>query len=655
MISRREFIYLSTSAFAISSLASPFAHAAKDSHKTIDFYFLEILDGFLRNARKTSDSFAVCDFPQGTLLKSCLTPSGKTYVSVARMMPALAAWVVAKKQPNTFRVGTETFNLTDVLLAAFKNAFNPKHSDYWGEAPADKPTQRSVEAALVGWALWQLGDDFLVKLSSEERANIQKWLASCTQVPERDNNHAWFTAMNQAARLSLSAKWKEFSGSEEWMVADLKAMEALAKSAEDGWYSDSPVLSVYDYYNFWTFASHFLYWNRMIGKTYPEFSVRFSQRLKRFLEKTPYFFAANGSHILFGRSLSYRWSVLMPLVEAYAQGMWTHSPGLLRVIVRRNLEFHWNVGAFDKPNGKLRETFTEQGSTAIREVYIDNGHPYWCMQAFSLYLIPPQDAFWTASEEPLPVERADFRVRLEKPQMLLVGTKNSGQVRLIEARNESRRPRYRDGYQKFSYSSHFPFNYTSLEDRSTWDQALVFRDNKTGFCYGRSGIKSGNLTTDGIETQWWSQLGDLRFDVKTRISINGEFEKRTHIITAPAEALKKSIEILEGSSVLGLTEGENYEKTIKTKLQMLRSPQSKQLIATWNLDGFEQLEATEVFDKNIPVNVNIIYPRMVINTLRKQLKEEHITLISLHYASPRPIKMNKLMRQAAHLISNSIS
>ncbi len=69
------------------------------------------------------------------------------------------------------------------------------------------------------------------------------------------------------------------------MLADLKAMEALAKSAEDGWYSDSPVLSTYDYYNFWTFASHFLYWNRIIGKSYPEWSERFSRRLKLFLEK----------------------------------------------------------------------------------------------------------------------------------------------------------------------------------------------------------------------------------------------------------------------------------------------------------------------------------------------------------------------------------
>lgn len=651
MLNRREFICLSAAAAGFA-VGSPFLRAAKkDSAAAIDFYFLEILDGFLRNTRKTSDSFAVCNFPQGTLLPSCITPSGKTYVSVARMMPALAAWVVAKKQPDTFRVGGESFHLTDVMLAAFKNAFNPAHPDYWGEPPANKPTQRSVEAALVAWSLWQLGDDFLVKLSSGERANIQKWLASCTQVPERENNHAWFSAINQATRIALSKKWKEFSGSEEWMLADLKAMEALAKSAEDGWYSDSPVLSTYDYYNFWTFASHFLYWNRIVGKSYPDISARFSERLKRFLEETPYFFAANGSHVLFGRSLIYRWSVLMPLVEAYAQGMWTHSPGLLRAIVRRNLEFHWGVGAFDKANGKLRETFTEGGSTAIREPYIDNGHPYWAMQAFSLYSIPPKDAFWTTREEPLPVERADYRVRLEKPQMMLVGTKNSGQVRLLEAHNQSRRPRYRDGYQRFAYSSHFPFNYIAREDRFTWDQALVFRNNKTGFSIGRSDIKSGTLTADGIEIEWWTQIDDLRFDMVTRISTSGEFEKRTHVVTAPAAALDKSIEILEGSSVLGLINGEIYERTAKRKLQILRSPRSKLLIASWNIDGFEQLEATEVFDKNLPLNVNVIYPRMVVNTLRKQLTAERTTLVSLHYASPRPLKIKELMSRASRLIA----
>jgi len=65
MLNRREFICLSAAAASIA-VESPFLRAAnKDSVAAIDFYFLEILDGSLRNARKTSDSLAVCDFPQG--------------------------------------------------------------------------------------------------------------------------------------------------------------------------------------------------------------------------------------------------------------------------------------------------------------------------------------------------------------------------------------------------------------------------------------------------------------------------------------------------------------------------------------------------------------------------------------------------------------
>src|SRR5512133_1547575 len=58
---------------------------------SIDSFFAEIVAGFVKNARATSPSFAVCDYPGGTKLKNCLARSGKTYIGVARMMPPLAS------------------------------------------------------------------------------------------------------------------------------------------------------------------------------------------------------------------------------------------------------------------------------------------------------------------------------------------------------------------------------------------------------------------------------------------------------------------------------------------------------------------------------------------------------------------------------------
>jgi hypothetical protein len=532
MITRRNFL---------AAAAAPLAGAPAAPHTILDRYWLPILDGFLRNAAKTSPSFAVCDFPDGTILRGSVGKSGKTYDSVTRMMPALAAWVAS---------GRSRPELVETLRLMFRNAFDPQHPDYWLPAPADHDNQRQVESSVVAWSLWVLRDRLLPLLTSRERANIQAWLASCTQVTVRRNNWAWFTAVNQAVRLSLAAKWKEFSGDAAWMAADLRFLDELAAPG-DGWYSDSHREPIYDYYNFWVFASHFLYWNRIAGREYPEWSEKFARRLRLFLEKTPYFFGANGSHVLYGRSLIYRWGVLTPLVLAYEQGLWPHSPGLLRAIVRRNLEFHWGIGAFDQACGKLRETYSTVGSRAICDSYIDNGHPYWGMQAFVFYLIPARDPFWTAREEPLPVERADFRVRFEALKMMLMGSKASGQVRWLQALTYRGGPDYRDKYTKFSYSSHFPFNLLKEKDRVAADAALYFRDPRTGVVAARVGIKRGELIENGVEIEWWTMLEKHRIEVVSRVEVSGDSEKRSHTVTTPVE-----VEAIEGSYPLGIDDGE---------------------------------------------------------------------------------------------------
>jgi hypothetical protein len=654
---RRDLLKLSTLALAGTCLPSLDLLAGafpKDSRADIDIYFHELIDGFLRNAKKTSDSFAVCNYPGGTVLKSCIAKSGKTYVSVARMLPALAAWVAADRQPMTTVVDGETFDLRKVLQQAYVNAFDPAHPDYWQPARTDKPSQHQVEAALVAWSLWQLGDKFLETLTSKQRSNIQAWLASCTRIPERDNNHAWFSAINQATRIQLSRRWKEFSGDEAWMLADVKAMDALASSAgTDGWYSDSTVESVYDYYNFWTYASHYLYWNRIIGSEYPELSAPFSKRLKLFLQSAPNFFAADGGHVLFGRSLVYRWSVLMPLVESYAQGMWPHSPGLLRGIVRRNLEYHWKLGAFDKEHGKLRENFAPEGSLDVREMYVDNGHPYWCMQAFSLYLIPERDAFWTAKEEPLPIDRADYRIPFKGARMLLVGTKRSGQVRWLQSRNEPRKKvRYRDQYIKFAYSSHFPFNLINRADRCPWDQTLVFRNRKNLNCVGRGGIIRGELMNDGTQTEWWAQAGDYKFQVITRIRISDEFEHHTHIVTVPAGAEGGEIEVVEGSYALGLAKGEEARHEKLGAWQFIGSSRSGHLIGSCNLEGYDSMDVSSSFDQDTAYSVNAVYPAVAVNTLRANLKSSHLRLTSLHYASPRPLAKQEIIKRAGEIVAS---
>lgn len=574
-------------------------------------FFREIVGGFVRNARATSPTFAVCDFPAGTKLKSCLARSGKTYVSVARMMPAMAA------------TGVERAAFT----MALRNAFDPGGADYWEESPPEKVNQRQVEASLVAWSLWRAGDPIVGSLTSRERSNIQAWLASCTRVVERKHNHAWFSAINHAGRLALASKWREFSGDERWMRDDLEALDGMA-SPGDGWYSDSLTLPIFDYYNFWTFASHLLQWNEIIGKRYPEISRRFAARLRLFLEKAPYFFAADGRHVLFGRSLIYRWALLLPLAESYRQGLWPHSPGLLRRIVRKSLEYHRSIGSYDPEAGRLRETYSAQGTPALREFYIDNGHPYWCMPVFSYLALPPGDPFWTAPEELLPVEKADFQVRFEGPRMLVAGARESGQVRWLQARCAYHHIRYRDKYIKFGYASHFPFNIVPAEDRPPWDSALVFRNPSSDAMAARSSIEDGQLTRDGVRIRWTADLEGRKIAVETTIRLAGEFEVRRHDVTGAA-----GLEAIEGSSALGLASGERPSRNDG----ILRG--STGCVATW-----PEPASVELID-----GTNTIHPRSSVNTLRTRCGERTV-LHSVHYASPKPLADAALHERARALL-----
>jgi hypothetical protein len=434
------------------------------------------------------------------------------------------------------------------MLSVYRNAFDPKHPDFWGYAPKEKATQLSVEAALVAYALWRMGNRFIAELSIEQRRNISAWLASCTQVAERKTNHAWFSALNQAVRLVLASDFDDFRGDEAWMLEDIKALDGLYGDGTDGWYSDALDQPIYDLYNFYVFPNFPLMWGQVIGSRYPEWNEKFYSRVKTFLQTAPNFFAANGSHPLMGRSLIYRWAVLSPLALGYREKLWPHSAGLLRRICRKQLEYHWSLGCFDEASGKLRESFSRDDTNVTREIYVDNGHPYWAMLGFPFLSLSKDDPFWTAEEELLPVEKGDFVTRFEGPRAMLVGTKRTGEVRWVQARNSAKRDAYRDKYSKFVWSSHFGFCASKDADHVPPDQALVFQEIATGKEATRApnGVTDGKLLDDGVETTWWAKLGEWKFEVVSTVRLKAGVIKRSHHIDAPQEAFGK-VKVLEGS------------------------------------------------------------------------------------------------------------
>src|SRR5436305_1947327 len=124
-MNRRSFLKISTAFAGLTALRLSGIEAPAEPHRLFDDYFLQITRGFLRNARKTSRDFVACDFPEGTILKGCCTPSGKTYTSVARVLPAIAEFVASRPSESRIDVDGQTVDLNEVLLRFFQNAFDP--------------------------------------------------------------------------------------------------------------------------------------------------------------------------------------------------------------------------------------------------------------------------------------------------------------------------------------------------------------------------------------------------------------------------------------------------------------------------------------------------------------------------------------------------
>jgi hypothetical protein len=266
-----------------------------------------------------------------------------------------------------------------------------------------------------------------------------------------------------------------------------------------------------------------------------------------------------------------------------------------------------------------------------------------------LFSIPQDDPFWTAPEEPLPVEKDDYEIRFEAPRMIVTGTKSSGQVKWLQARNIPKRPAYRDKYTKLVCSSHFPFNTMKDTDAAPFDQAVVFR-NELGTCATRLAVTEGKLTDDGIDTTWTTKLGQTDVSIRTEIRLYGEFEFRRHTVQA-AGAMPDGWELLDGSYALPLEQDEPVREASANNWRKVYNRNGYTVII-WRLAGYRTDELATAFGPNKEPRVNIIHPRVVVlaNTAKLRNGGAPLVFSSLHFASPKPPAREVIDAQAAALI-----
>jgi hypothetical protein len=275
-----------------------------------------------------------------------------------------------------------------------------------------------------------------------------------------------------------------------------------------GWYADGQERA-YDHYNGWALHVYPLLWASMDQDLCPpSLETAWRERLATFLGTAAYLVGGNGSPLVQGRSLTYRFAAAAPFWMGAITGATDLAPGVLRRAASGMLGHFLDHGVPDS-HGLLNLGWYREWP-AIAQSYSGPGSPYWAVKGMLGLMLPADHPVWTAPEEPLPVEQSDFTLELPEPGWLVSGTQGDGIVRVVNHGTDHSVPGDARAdsplYARLGYSTHTmpPMH------KSFWGQPL---ENSISIVHPELGLSHRNgFTAVGpklsIATTHWVRTSD---------------------------------------------------------------------------------------------------------------------------------------------------
>lgn len=286
--------------------------------------------------------------------------------------------------------------------------------------------QAKVEAASIALALHETRPWIWDRLDPAVQQRAVAWLAEMVGTEVPDNNWVWFRAIVQAFLRTVGGPWDP---------ADLEHAVARTETwyAGDGWYSDGAEapgpFRNFDHYSGWALHLYPLWYCRISGgAAEPGLADRYRSRLRDYVRDQQYLVGADGSPLHQGRSLTYRYAAAAPFWADQLFGAQALAPGLTRRVGSGMLRHFTDRGSLDQDG--LLPLGWYAAHPPLRQSYSGPASPYWASKAFAGLLLPADHPVWTAPEQPLPVERADFVRTLRAPGWVAAGTRADGIVRI---------------------------------------------------------------------------------------------------------------------------------------------------------------------------------------------------------------------------------
>lgn len=299
---------------------------------------------------------------------------------------------------------------------------DPDSAERW--VRLDEHPQAKVEAASIALILDMTRPWLWDRLDPRTQRQVVEYLTPA--VGDRTYpriNWVWFRLIVQTFLRSVGGPW-----SADDVAEDLATHDGFARA--DGWLADGAERA-YDHYVGWALHLYPTLWAQMMGADdlAKGRHARDVAMLDRYLQDAVALVGADGSPLVQGRSLIYRFAAAAPFwVGAMAQVPATSQGVLRRAAVGVVKHFH-DHGVPDE-RGLLTRGWHHEWP-GLAQSYSGPGSPYWAGKGLLGLALPADHPVWAADEEPLPVERGDVLRTVAAPGWVVSATADDGIVRVV--------------------------------------------------------------------------------------------------------------------------------------------------------------------------------------------------------------------------------
>jgi hypothetical protein len=249
------------------------------------------------------------------------------------------------------------------------------------------PHQNLVEFGGLAVSLFAIPEILWEPLKKTEKDKLAYTMLSYANGPTYSNNWKFFN-------LFIFSFFK----SKGYVVNDSQMQDHLTRILKhyqgNGWYDDNPT---FDYYSMWAFQMYGMLWSEFYGKEHePVASRQFLDNFSALKHNYPFLFGRDGSMIMWGRSISYRFGAAVPFPLMGFENNPSTNYGWMRRIASGTLWQFMHRTDWIK-DGVPTLGFYKDFEPAV-QAYSCRGSVFWSGKLFLGLLVPQESPFWTATE-----------------------------------------------------------------------------------------------------------------------------------------------------------------------------------------------------------------------------------------------------------------